>query len=439
MPRLWPRSLFGRNLLVLLALAGAAQLSTIFVYILLQRPRVVEVAELVATQVNTLDAALSQIPADHRDAYIALVDRVGGRFTVQKTPPPFSEAKSHGLLADLFIRIVQAHLDKNIEVRWMDGSKPRVWVHVNISGERYWISLPIHATLRYRWLTSAMVLSLCMALSATLAAMLIQRRINQPLRDIANAASNLGAGGRPERLPNYSTTELAAVAEQFNTMLDSLEEMEASRTVMLAGISHDIRTPLTKLRLALAMDSHASELPLSQYIDQIDVIVGQFLDFGRTGSDEPLACGDINEQIRELADGFADRGHPFALSLQSLPALYFRPVAMMRVINNLMENAVKYGVAGLEVQTRVENNHAVISVLDRGPGLPAGEETHLLKPFVRADVGRSHVSGSGLGLAIVDRIVRLHGGRLDLHRRLGGGLEARVTLPSAPPSPMLAG
>lgn len=429
MPRFWPRSLFGRNLLLLLGLAAAAQLSTIFVYILLQRPRVVEVAELVATQVNTLDAALSQIPPDHRDAYIALVDHIG-RFKVQAAAPPVSQRKSHGLLADLFIRIVQAHLDKGIEVRWMNSPTPRLWVHVNISGERYWLSLPVHATLRYRWLTSAMVLSLCMALSATLAALLIQRHINQPLRDIANAANNLGAGGRPERLPAYASTELAAVAEQFNAMLDSLEEMEASRALMLAGISHDIRTPLTKLRLALAMDSHASELPLSGYIEQIDVIVGQFLDFGRTGSDEPLVQGDINLLLRKLANEFAERTHFFALALQPLPSLPFRPVAMMRVFNNLMENAVKYGVVGLELHTHAEDGQIIVCVLDRGPGLRPGEETRLLRPFVRADAGRSHVSGSGLGLAIVDRIVRLHGGRLYLHRRSGGGLEARVVLPT---------
>jgi two-component system, OmpR family, osmolarity sensor histidine kinase EnvZ len=426
-PRLWPRSLFGRNLLLLLALIAIAQMSTIVLYLLLQRPRVMEVAQLVATQVNILDAALAEIPATDRDAYIARLNRAG-LLSVQLAEPATDNVEFSTPLGRLFIREVRRNLAKGVSLRVATAPQLVVWVHIDISGDRYWIKLPVNALLPYRWLTSALVLWFCLALSAALGALLIQRRINRPLRDLADAAQNLGAGGRAERLPTYHASELAIVAKQFNAMMDNLEEMEASRSVMLAGISHDIRSPLAKLRLMLAIDERARELPVGQYIDQIDAIIGQFIDFGRASSDEPMVEGQLNTLVEQLAVEFTERGHPFALQLGSLPVCSFRPVAMMRVMHNLMENAVKYGGVDLEVHTYTEHDTIVLAVLDRGPGLPEGDETRLLQPFTRGDVGRSNISGSGLGLAIVDRVARLHGGRLQLIRRQPNGLEARVVL-----------
>jgi two-component system osmolarity sensor histidine kinase EnvZ len=282
--------------------------------------------------------------------------------------------------------------------------------------------------LRFGWLSSTLALFSIMALIATIVALLIQRRINRPLREIAEVARKLGEGGQPERLPTYSSTELAAVANQFNAMTDSLEAMEASRAVMLAGISHDIRTPLTKLRLALAIEESSYEAPLSRYIEQIDGIVGQFLDYARTGSDEPVIDVDLNTLIMQMAGEFEERGYCFELHLRRLPTVAFRPIAMLRVIRNLMDNAVKYGVSGFEVTTWHKANEIGFAVLDRGPGIPTADSERLLRPFIRADMGRSTVSGTGLGLAIVDRIVRLHNGKFCLQPRdPEGGLMACVT------------
>lgn len=236
-----------------------------------------------------------------------------------------------------------------------------------------------------------------------------------------------------ERLPLYAASELAAVANQFNTMVANLEALEASRAVMLAGISHDIRTPLTKLRLALAFDRQNQEKAVSQYIDQIDTIIGQFLDYGRIGTDESMLDGDLNTLIFQIAGEFEERGTRFTLSLQRLPLLRFRPVAMSRAIRNLMDNAVKYGVEGLEVRSGYQDQEIAIAVLDRGPGIQANDSQRLLQPFIRADVGRPTVSGTGLGLAIADRFARLHGGKVTLSPRSSGGLEACIRLPCCEP------
>ncbi|GLQ89856.1 ATP-binding protein [Dyella flagellata] len=425
--RLWPRSLFSRNLLLLLGLIAVAQMSTIVLYLLLQRPRVIEVAQLVATQANMLDAALSQVPANDREAYVARLNRVG-LISAQLAEPPPENADYRTPLAKLFIGEVRRNLARGIVLRLSSAPSLVIWVRMNVSGAPYWIKLPINALLPYRWLTSALVLWFSLAVSAALGALLIQRRINSPLRDLANAAQNVGSGGRPERLPTYHATELAIVAKQFNAMMDNLEEMEASRTVMLAGISHDIRSPLAKLRLMLAIDERGRELPVGQYIDQIDAIIGQFIDFGRVSSDEGLIEGELNTLVEQLAFEFSERGHVFTLQLDPLPAWSFRPIAMMRLVQNLMENAVKYGGVGLEVHTYREHDTIVLAVFDRGPGLSEGDEVRLLQPFTRGDIGRSNISGSGLGLAIVDRVARLHGGRLQLIRRQPNGLEARVVL-----------
>lgn len=432
MRKWWPKTLFGRNLLLLISLVLIAQVSTISAYMLVQRPRVIEFAQLVANQVNALNVAMTRIPPDQRDALIGQMNQ-SGSMRIQRVRPPIHRDDEPALpFVQLFMRHLRASLAPDADLLMTSEPQPSIWVRVNISGERYWMMLPVNTMLRYGWLSSALMLSLCMALSSAVGALIIQRRINRPLRDIASAAENLGEGGRPERLPSYPVTELAGVAEQFNTMMDKLDSMEASRALMLAGISHDIRTPLTKLRLALAMNAQANAASMTKYIDQIDLIVGQFVDFGRTGSDEPTGLVDLNLVVTRLAEHLAERGHHFALRLGALPPHHLRPIATMRLVSNLMENAVKYGVVGLEVQTDYDGLAIVLCVRDSGPGIAAGDERRLLQPFVRADTGRSQVSGSGLGLAIADRIARLDGGQLTLARRTPHGLEARVRWLLAP-------
>lgn len=434
MRKLWPKTLFGRNLLLLLGLILIAQVSTISFYMMIQRPRVAEFAQLVANQVNVLNLTMTQIPPDQRDAFIGQLNRNGSTHVQREHPPGDPSAEPTMPFVRFFVQSLKEKLSPGIDFILNSEPQPSIWVRLNISGERYWMMLPVNTMLRFGWFPSAITLSFLMALSSAIGALIIQRRINRPLRDIASAARNLGEGGRPDRLPPYPVSELAGVAEQFNTMMDQLDSMEASRALMLAGVSHDIRTPLTKMRLALAMEAHESSPTITKFIDQIDAIVGQFVDFGRMGSDEAVSQGDLNQLVTQLAEQFAERGHYFKLKLGPLPSYGFRPIAMLRLVNNLMENAVKYGMVGLEVATYFDGKAIFLSVRDAGPGIAPGDEMRLLQPFVRADAGRSQVSGSGLGLAIADRMAILHGGRLTLLRREPQGLEVRVRFPRLSPS-----
>ncbi|HXZ09760.1 MAG TPA: ATP-binding protein, partial [Paraburkholderia sp.] len=165
------------------------------------------------------------------------------------------------------------------------------------------------------------------------------------------------------------------------------------------------------------------------YLDQIDTILQQFMDYAGSGERESAQPGDLNALIDQLAADFAGLGHDFELSLGEVPVFPFRPIAMMRLLMNLMQNAVVYGRTGLAVRTWTEADVAHVVIGDRGKGIAAEELEQLKAPFSRGRNARGHSGGTGLGLAIVERIARLHGGTLQFGPREGGGLEARVTLP----------
>ena len=236
-------------------------------------------------------------------------------------------------------------------------------------------------------------------------------------------------------MPEDGPAEIAAVAKSFNSMTASLERSESERTIMLAGVSHDLRTPLTKMRLAAAMleGQVDNELlrSMNHSIAEIDATVGQFLDFARAGEGEKAESGAIDALLRELAAAFAADGHVFALDLEPLPSLRFRPVAMRRVFSNLMQNAIVHAQSGYAIRAAERGGWIEACVLDRGPGIADEDVARMKRPFVREP--RSEVRpGVGLGLAIVERIVAMHGGTLELKPRDGGGLQACVRLPVEP-------
>ena len=169
---------------------------------------------------------------------------------------------------------------------------------------------------------------------------------------------------------------------------------------------------------------------MAQDIEDIDAITVQFLDFAREEAGEPVEpAGDLNAIVRTVAERYARRRQPVSARLGELPPMALRPLAIQRLIINLVENPLPHCGTAVEVETRVQNGAVLVSVTDRGPGIPEAEAQRMLQPFTGLEASRSGASGSGLGLAIVQRIAKLHHGRIELLPRAGGGLEARVTLP----------
>src|SRR6185295_10047312 len=218
----------------------------------------------------------------------------------------------------------------------------------------------------------------------------------------------------------------------FNRMAGDLAAMERERAMVLAGISHDLRTPLSRLRLALEMSGAdiASAEGMRADMEEIDKVIAQFLAFAKN-EDEPLSRNDLEGLIREVVEGYRRRDQPVSFAPAGLAPFHFAPLAIRRALSNLVDNALRYAPGAVEISARAEAGRVVIEVMDRGPGVPPAEAERLKRPFTRLDEARSGPGGAGLGLAIVDRIARAHGGRFDLAERPGGGLAARLTLSAA--------
>jgi two-component system, OmpR family, osmolarity sensor histidine kinase EnvZ len=201
--------------------------------------------------------------------------------------------------------------------------------------------------------------------------------------------------------------------------------------MVLAGISHDLRTPLSRLRLALEMSGAdpATAEGMSADIDEIDATIGQFLDFAR-GENEALAPADLDGLVDEVIEHYARLGRSVRRAGEPAAGdpLPLARLAVRRALMNLVDNALRYAGEPVEIATRREPMRAIVEVLDRGPGVPARDAERLKRPFTRLDDARSGPAGAGLGLAIVDRVARAHRGTLELAARDGGGLAARLAL-----------
>ncbi|MFN3883683.1 MAG: ATP-binding protein [Rhodocyclaceae bacterium] len=296
----------------------------------------------------------------------------------------------------------------------------------------FWLALPLERLERrfpLQWLGwGTLVLLLALA-----GAWLIVLRIAQPLEALEAAAHQLGRGETPPLLPERGADEIVAVTHAFNQMSRNLKRLEEDRLLLLAGISHDLRTPLTRLRMEIELSVSDTEAraAMEADIEEMDRIIGQFLDYARPQAIDEARPGptDLAALLFEIAGRYGEEVVCRVTSADFLLPVQREP--MRRAIVNLVENALRHGgeARPIELELSKEDGHAVINVLDRGPGIAPKEMERLKQPFTRGQAARSNAGGAGLGLAIVERIARAHGGRLELESREGGGLAARIVLP----------
>jgi two-component system osmolarity sensor histidine kinase EnvZ len=280
------------------------------------------------------------------------------------------------------------------------------------------------------WSVAALLLSLG-------GAWLIMFRITRPLKTLELAARKVGAGETPPPLDEDGLTEFATVSRAFNQMNADLAQSNQDRALILAGISHDLRTPLTRLRMGIEMSANeALREGMIADVEEMDKTIGQFLDFARSDGGETPQQTDLSALLDEIAAQYQRRGFAVTftpLAVSSTPIISsVRVQALRRAINNLIDNALRYAGSEQPVELLLTRHGKMlgIEVHDRGPGIPADETERMKRPFTRLEAARSNTAGAGLGLAIVDRIARLHGGRLELAARPGGGLIAHITLHS---------
>lgn len=308
------------------------------------------------------------------------------------------------------------------------------WADIPIAGESVRIGFP-RSRIEVGPLM-ALVLVLTVGTWVTLiTAIALARRLAAPLERLSGAAASIGSGQWPEPLPETGPRELASLTASFNRMTNQVRELIANRTVLLAGISHDLRTPITQIMLAIEMLSvRDSDLELvtgiRRDLDNMNRLIGQFLEISReleASDGEPMM---LEALMQELSQGFSERGANIACTRCDNCLRIQHPLALRRVLGNLMENALRYGEGSpVDVGCCCSEGTLQIQICDRGPGIPAAEREAVFRPFHRLEGSRSNqTGGSGLGLAIVKQLADAHGWQVALTPRNGGGTVATVTI-----------
>jgi len=438
--RLRSPPLFWRTfLLILLLFVACLAAWWPTVRVIEREPRARQIAQQVVSIVNITRSALVYSDPQRRRYLLGdLAENEGIRVVPleqgdEVMPLPDSP------LAGPVSRNVRNKLGPNTRLASEVNGVPGVWISFSIDEDAYWAFIDRDLFAEgggHEWVAWAGLAAIISLLTAALIAGLV----NRPLAELSRAAAELGAGRTPRNLPDHGPPEIRMVNRSFNRMVEGLDRLERDRAILLAGISHDLRTPLTRLRLELEMN----ELPDSDRaamigdLEQLDSIVRQFLDYAR-----PMAARP--EQSLDLS----------ALALDALPRSRIGAAAQCRVeqqvevgvrvmgyatdlsraLDNLFNNAVQYGrnAAGdlrLRLNVRRDGPDAVVAICDSGPGIDPDQIERLLRPFERGDASRSGSGGAGLGLAIVDRIARAHHGRLQLSANSPSGLCAELRIPA---------
>lgn len=258
----------------------------------------------------------------------------------------------------------------------------------------------------------------------------LARRVTEPLARLEAASAQLGQGQAPELLPETGPREIVALSRRFNTMAVQVQELMTARTTLLAGVSHDLRTPLARMRLALEMlrDAPSATLlnRLERDVEQMNQLIGNVLDLARGLAHEPPVPVDVGLMLHELAAEHSRADGPLVRVRCEHCHLQLPELSVRRALGNLLQNALRYAAPNpVELVCEPDGDHWRLGVLDRGPGIPPDQIDAMFQPFHRLEPSRSPVTGgSGLGLAIVRELARANGWTVSLSARPGGGLQA---------------
>ena len=344
--RLLPRSLFGRLVLLLVAVVALAVLTSVLMFrmeraTLLNR----QLSETRLVQLQAIRAALAAADGPQRRETL---DRLSGDYGVRIFPeserPMRGQPPGGPLMQELAERL-RERLGPETEIRFAPRAQ-MLFVRVVAADVPYWVGVPVpQRPPADEFPTRAIVWTLVVLAFLLVAAYVFARYLARPLRELAAAVARVGRGELPSPLPETGPSEIAAVNRGFNAMTGNLRQIEQDRAVLLAGVSHDLRTPLARLRLGIEMGLRDESLRTGMVadIDEMDRIIGQFLDFARSDNATPLESGDVNAVVGACVDRYARGGKPVGFRAGALPPVPLKPTALSRLVANLVDNALAYG------------------------------------------------------------------------------------------------
>ncbi len=417
--------------------------------VLNETPYAVSAARQIVTMANlTRYALVSADPLFRPDLLLVLASREGLRILPKENgdevTPLVGEYSSPSSVSDIEA-IVRHELGPDTVLASSVNGERGLWVSISIDGDNYWLmtnSTLINPTYGTTWLWWALAAFVASILGATL----ITRRLIAPLNKLSATARDFGRGMTPVSLPEDSgPEELREVNSSFNRMVLDITRMENDREMLLAGVSHDLRTPITRLRL----ETELADLPedtrkaMVSDLEQMESIVNQFMAYARR-SNQPLESVCLSKTVSDAIAGARLEIDPAVRITTNIdPEVWVQahPIELSRVVQNLFTNALRYGrsedgMLYLNVTVERRKDQALLTVADQGAGLDMSQADRVMRPFERGDSARGGVTGTGLGLAIVDRIVRRSEGSVQLATSNPHGLTVIIKMPArATPAP----
>lgn len=437
--RILPRSLLGRSLMILIVPVVLVQIVTGYVFFDRHWDRMIQrlcdaVAGEVAMVVEEIETGADQNMS--ADITLRAIHHLGLNMHLkpgQSITHTTVDAKPgwETMVADIFVPVLHDRLKRPFALRF-DFADKWVYLDVQMKGAVLHVSLPE----RRVFSSSGYIYLLWVFASATillLTAILFMRNQVRPIRKLAIAAERLGRGQEVSFFKPEGAREVRRAGRAFMDMAARIRRQMEQRTLMLAGVSHDLRTPVTRLKLALSMMPESPDTQDMQAdLDDMERMIGGYLDFVRGEGGEASESTNLNAFLTDIIQTCAKAGGDIHLHCPAQERVSLKPMAFRRCLGNIISNAQRYGSAVWVTVTRNDANDIVIAVEDDGPGLSPELYEDVFKPFYRGDAARSQTHGSvGLGLSISMDIIHSHGGQIWLESSEDhGGLAVYLTIPA---------
>jgi two-component system osmolarity sensor histidine kinase EnvZ len=427
--RLFPRSAFGQTVFFVGALLLINQIvSYISVTFYVVKPTIEQVTLMLSKQVKTVFIGVND--------GIVLSPEITEKFYLATGVVVMSEAQAFksGLeMASeypMLSSIMSKQLGGPARVRINQAKKLVYWVE-SPQAPGFWVRVPLMGfkETQLEFLTFYLA---CIGVLSVLGGWLFASQLNRPLKSLQDAAVKVGVGDYSTQLIERGSIEVIEVTRAFNQMSKGIKELEEDRRLLMAGVSHDLRTPLTRIRLATEMMSDDEDYlrdGIIYDIEDMNAIIDQFIEYLRHHKVAELINEDLNALVSEVVSSEQKKLRMINTELnESIPNIPLSHVAIKRVVTNMIENALRYSDDDIKVITGLEKSkkYAYVAIQDKGPGIPENELERVFQPFTQGDLARGS-EGSGLGLAIIKRIVDMHNGIVTLKNMPEGGLEAKVS------------